>query len=701
MQIRIKLVFALLLISFIPLTLFGQSYEEMWKTVEKAKNDNMTTSALEELQKIYDKAIQEKNNPQEIKAICKKIIIESSINNYSPADIIKAFEKSTQTSNNSEIKPLLQAILAELYLKYTNNYYQPPNNRSKISQNTDFNDFTKWNKDRLYSHILELYDSALENKKELANIPIEKYDSIIFISEFGKNRIKTIYEFLIHEALMFYEYNTGQFFNFKITKSFNDYSKIFDSVDEFINWEPKTNNLNDKNYKIIKLYQKVLSFNKESNNIDALVYNNINRIYWANIIAEDEHKTQKYISALKQIIGDYSNNQYTSYALLLLAEQYKKDDEIDQALFYAEQLCEKWPNSFHTTSSKRMINTIKEPYLFVTTDKIINSKTRKIKIDYSAIKKIYIKLIKRDNDKYFFNENINIYEFKDFLKQKPDYSFDIELDSNFSYKVQTKFIQLPNIQKGYYWIIASYEKEIKYLSSCDVFLGSIIVSDLTVVSRIQKKKDKDIFIVLDSITKKPLEGVSFKIFDSYYDSKKRKNVIEVKYCGKTNKYGVATYPKQNKSLFLLCNYKDDNIYTKLPFDEISSIFNNDSNDEDEINGFYIALENLDCSENNKTIASDEDHFEDNIDDDDELENFEADLKNNNNADKNITIASDEEFPYDLNDKENEFSNYSLELKNMRVRQICYGIKIPKNQNVLPYFYNDIIPNLSDANKHRK
>ena len=698
MQIKTKLVFVLLLISLTPFTLFGQSYEEMWKTIENAEKDGITTSTLEELKKISDKAIQEKNNVQEIKVICKKIIIESSIHNYYPEDIIKAFEKSTQTSNNSEIKPLLQAILAKLYLKYSINYHQYPNNQSNISNNIDLNDFTKWNSRRLYSHISELYDSALENKEVLANIPIEKYDSIIFINEYNKNIRKTIYDFLIHEALMFYKYNSNQIIKFNNNNNFNADSKLFDSVDEFINWETKTTDLYNNNYKIIKLYQKLLSFNKESNNIDALVFNNINRIVWANKIAVGKQKTQRYISALKQIIEDYSNNYYSSYALLLLAEQYNRDDEEDQALVYAELLCERWPDSSYKNSAKSLINGIKKSYLSITTDKIINSKTREIKIAYSAIKNIYLKLIKRNNDKFFYEENIDINEFFDLLKQKPDYSFNIELDSKLSYKKQTKVVHLPNIKKGFYWIIASYNKKHTNLSSCDIYLGSIIVSDLTVISRNQDRKDKDIFIVLDSITKKPLDGVSFKIIDSYYDSKKRKDIRKTKYSGKTNKYGVATYPKQNKSLFLLCNYKDDNIYTKLAFDEYKIDFEKDFErdfEEDEIEDLKPDFENNDEADENKTIASDEE-----LDDEDKLEDFE----NNNSPDKTMTTTSDEDFPYDLKDKKNKFYNYPCQLKNMRVQPIDYGVKIPEKKNssnVLPYFYKDIIPDLSKAKKHSR
>ena len=104
MRIRFKLFFALLVISLLPLTLFADSYEEMWQKVKKAQQDGLPQTAIKELEPIYKKAIEEKNQVQALKSICKIITMEGSIQGNLPEERIIRFEKAVETADEKKIE---------------------------------------------------------------------------------------------------------------------------------------------------------------------------------------------------------------------------------------------------------------------------------------------------------------------------------------------------------------------------------------------------------------------------------------------------------------------------------------------------------------------------------------------------------------------------------------------------------------------
>ena len=318
MRIRFKLFFAILVISLLPLTLFAESYEEMWQKVKKAQQDGLPQTAIKELEPIYKKAIEEKNQVQALKSICKIITMEGSIQGNLPEERIIRFEKAVETADK-DIQPLLKVVLARWYFHYYDRNRYKFISRSTTSKNSDLKDFKTWDLPRLFAHIGKLYDSALENEKELVNVPLSKFDDFLTNNNYPKELRSNLYEFLLHDALKFYGHEDQSTIKPQIAFEIDANSKAFDSIDEFINWKPETLDSDSCNFKALKLYKKLLSLNKEKNNENALVFNNIERICWANRVAVGADKKDRYISALKKLSHEYPENEHSAYALYLIA----------------------------------------------------------------------------------------------------------------------------------------------------------------------------------------------------------------------------------------------------------------------------------------------------------------------------------------------------------------------------------------------
>ena len=522
----------------------------MWKKVEKAQKDGLPQTAIKELEPIYKKAIEEKNQVQALKSICKIITMEGTIQGNLPEERIIRFEKVVETADK-DIQPLLKVVLAKWYFHFYNRNRYKFFGRSTTSENSDLKDFKTWDLPRLFAHIGKLYDSALENEKDLANIPLSKFDGFLTGKDYPKDLRSNLYEFLLHDALKFYGHEDQSTIKPQIAFEIDANSKAFDSIDEFINWKPETLDSDSCNYKALKLYKKLLSLNKEKKNENALVYNNIERICWANKVAVGSDKTDRYISALKKLSHEYPNNEHSAYAVYLVAKQYQIDEDYVKAVDYAEKAYRKWPESIGGKRAYNLICDIKSPRITYTSEKIISSNTRKIKINFRNLNHAYFRLTRmRDeeipptdwNSPYWYPDRI--------LSTKPDYTFDTELDPESDYKTHSKFVDIPQTNKGFYWLIASENKEFTEKNNT-IFIDSIIISDLSAVSR----SNGQIFI-LDSISGKPLEGVDLTLYEKDF----RTNRIDST-SGETNKDGFAEFKTHDGQLVLHCSYNGDKMYT--------------------------------------------------------------------------------------------------------------------------------------------
>ena len=557
-----KLLLVVLFMAMIPFNLFGQSFEDMWKKVEEAEEKGLPQTAIKEIDPIYEKAIKENEPAQAIKAVCYKIIMEGIVQGNLPEEKIIRFEKAVEVSDK-QLQPMLKVLLAKWYYHYYERNRYRFYERSTTSQDADLKDFKTWDLPRLFAHIGKLYDSVLENEEELSKIPISKFDNFLEDGNYPIDLRSNLFEFFVHEALEFYcdddQTSIKPQFAFEIEAD----SPALGSIDEFINWKPETLDSDSSNYKALKLFQRLLALNKATNNENALIFNNIDRLRWAKEVAVGEEKTERYISALKQLTNEYPNNQYVAMAMFWVADYYESKYDYVKAVEYAEKAYEKWPDSIGGKSAYNLIESLKKPGISYSTEKILNSNTSKIKIGYKNLNHAYFRLVKRTEKDILENrstegDNYNNSDVENFVAATPAYSFDVALEPQSDYQFHYKEIDLPKVDKGFYWLIGSANSEFSKKNNA-IHISPIQISDLSIVTRNLIKKSNHQVFVLDSISGKPIENAEVKAYE--YDYSKRSLINRAS--GKTNKQGCLDIDYGTMHLMLFCKHKEDMMYTDV------------------------------------------------------------------------------------------------------------------------------------------
>src|SRR5690606_17964624 len=154
------------------------SYEILWKKVEKLEGEALTKSALEVVRTISEKAKKENNSAQIVKCLLYTskyaLILEEDAQLKVVADFKTEIAKSGFPTKN-----ILESYLANLYWQYFRQNRYQFYNRTHIASNIDSDDFRTWDLVTLFDKINLHFGASLKEAAQLQKIGLEVYSEIL------------------------------------------------------------------------------------------------------------------------------------------------------------------------------------------------------------------------------------------------------------------------------------------------------------------------------------------------------------------------------------------------------------------------------------------------------------------------------------------------------------------------------------------
>ena len=164
---------------------------------------DMTRTALEKVNVVYQKAKQRKLPDQMTRALLYRFSLEDRITTNDPAHSIHSIRAEISTSTDETHKAVLHSLLAKQYRQYYNNYRWNLYNR-KNTTGIAKEDITTWSNDDFISAISSHFLRSIKDARLLQQKPVAAYDAVIIK---GNNRPlrPTLYDLLAHEALDYFK----------------------------------------------------------------------------------------------------------------------------------------------------------------------------------------------------------------------------------------------------------------------------------------------------------------------------------------------------------------------------------------------------------------------------------------------------------------------------------------------------------------
>jgi uncharacterized protein YfaS (alpha-2-macroglobulin family) len=507
----------------------AQTYAEQWIEIEKLEKSRLPKSALKKVELIYQKAKDENNSSQLIKAIIHKKRYISTLNRNSDKSSIVYIEKEIKETTNRVTKLILKSILAEMYVKQAPISYDYSDKTSPIVQ--EFLDKAS----RLYLESLG---------EEAKYVKIEEYKSILTYEENTKGLRPTLYDLLAFRALKHFR-NSRSYLHKPIYNFYLKDKEAFASITSFINYQFQTPNRDSYKYKSLLIYQKLLQFHKSQKDLKALQHINFERINFVYRNFVGDKKEQYYIEALTSL----ESQHIYSEALYYLAKYYFHKGDYRKAIGYAKRGIK---NSDKYISEKCLFIKQHIELQFITFHmEKVNLPNENIlaKITYQNIDKLFVKVIKVREKEQKRLDSIEPDSLDNYILGLDTINeFNLSLPRVDDYKEHNTEISLGSYGLGHYIFLISKDREFtKFTKS------------FSAISKIAYFHKNSKLMIVDRESGKPLEGVEAKLYLSKYNRKTKESKIEFISKKISNKNGIVTLPKIEYEYQIHLKYGEDSL----------------------------------------------------------------------------------------------------------------------------------------------
>jgi len=531
---------AFLLGMFVHLNVQGQDkgklYKKEWKTVDSLNRKGLPKSALEVVEKIYEKAKANKDNDQILKAVVHrmKYINASEEKAFTRLlnDVDKEIAESIFPNQN-----MLHSMKAEMYWMYYNN------NRYKILRRTNTmgyksDDIETWTLDQLTDKVIKHYLASLENKDSLFKTDIKVYDEIIKFGFSAREVRPTLYDFLVQRAFQFYQTTEvtltrpADFFQLKE-------AEYFGSAKGFTTLKVKSSDSLSLHYQAIVILQEWLEFRLNDDKHLAQVDLDLKRLQFVYNNSVHPNKDVLYLDALKKLqqenidkeeyaevsyyIAQYYNGRASKYnAENKLTHQFKYDKKT--AIDICDKAVEKFPKSFGAQMCKSLKAKILAASLNFTVENLLGPNKRfPLLVNYRNISKVYTMVGKIDPkqldklyDKHYGDKLYN--QIKKSVKVVQNAAFDLKGTDD--YNNHTTELLTNQLPIGTYVVFLANNEKFDFKKNTTSYTV-ITVTGLAYIQRTVQDGSIE-YHVMDRNTGAPINGVKVKAWYEKYNYTLRK-----------------------------------------------------------------------------------------------------------------------------------------------------------------------------------
>ncbi|MEO6732277.1 MAG: alpha-2-macroglobulin family protein [Ferruginibacter sp.] len=559
-----------------------KDYSANWKKVEAFEKKGLTKSALQEVMIIYNMAVKDNNDPQQIKSSIYQIKYRQLVEEDSRENNIFFIDTLIAKAKNP-VKNILQSMQAEMFWQYMQNNRYKFYNRTKLIDEKS-KDISTWSLDKLHATISRLYKASLANDELLKQTKLEGYDPIIIKGENTRQLRPTLFDFLAHRALQYFMNDERGLIKPSYHFTINN-AAAFAPVNEFINASFTTKDTGSLQQKALLTLQEILKFHVKDSRADALLDADLIRLNFANQFAILEDKSALYENALKNMEARYAGNPAVAHAMYqraliyhLRGQQYapiinkENQYEIKRAKDVCEEVIKKYPGSEGAANCQNLIIQLLQPSLNLETEKVnVPGQPFRTLVKYKNVKAVYFRLIQtsaEDIKKLDRRNYDNLWKQMTALKSFKNWS--VAIPDLLDYQNHSIEVKVDALNSGTYFLLASIDPNFS-------LENNIIARQLTYVSNISYlHNNTNEYYVLHRDNGQPLANTFVQVWETKYNYTKNEN----------ESIKAESYTSDKNGLFKLRDIKEYRNFTMQFKTKDEELFL----DENNYNNYYNSYE---------------------------------------------------------------------------------------------------------------
>jgi hypothetical protein len=548
-KLRLRIIACLLLAPF--LSMAQMNYTAEWKKVDSLiDKKGLPQSALAQVNLIYNRAGQEKNEPQQLKALIYRIRLRE-INQEDAGTMAIADMEKEIPATQQPVRSILQNLLAEMYWNYLQQHRYQLYNRTK-TENFKKDSIASWDATDLHKKISELYLRSIKEEKLLQTTRLEAYEPLIIKGNMRSLR-PTLFDLLAHRALEYFKTDERDLNRPAYAFEIDDPAAFADAA-AFSRHPFTTTDSLSLHHKALLLLQRLISQHLADAKPDALIDVDIERLGFVKAYSVLENKNDLYSTALSHLTtrwGDEPAAAEAWYQQALehytRAGRYNPPQDTSGRYEYvaARDICEKVVARNDTNEGKvhcaGMLTDISRRSLELKTE-IVNLPGQPFRslVKWRNLSRLYFRIVRFE---HATRESLGPNGYQEAYWQKllqlpPLKTFSLTLPSTGDYQTHKTEIKTDALPPGAYALIVSDDSSSR-LAGQILTMTALYVSNIASISN-----DKDYF-VLNRENGQPLPGATVQVWQQTYDYKINRSVLNRAEAYRTDEHGhfLMTMPK--------------------------------------------------------------------------------------------------------------------------------------------------------------
>lgn len=282
------------------------TYETLWKSVEKLEDEGRTKDALAAVETILGKSSKEKNAVQSVKALLYKYRYRMTLEENSELSIVQDLKQEIAAREGTD-KAVLQSILAELYWQYFQQNTWKFSGRTETTEKQS-DDFRTWDLKTLFKAINQYYLASLQDAALLQRTGIDEIGPLLSEAKGSKKFRPTLYDLLAHRAIDYFNSDKSNLAEPENAFAISD-PQYFAPAAEFVKIRIPAQDTLSGIYQALRIYQQLLDFHLQQNkHLEELADADLLRMQFIrDHYADKSQQEDLYFKALQTMQKSYSS----------------------------------------------------------------------------------------------------------------------------------------------------------------------------------------------------------------------------------------------------------------------------------------------------------------------------------------------------------------------------------------------------------
>lgn len=331
----------------------AQTFDKLWKEVERAEKKSLPKTVIKLTDEIYQKGEKEKNSPQMFKAYLWKMKYREMLNPDSLYASLNGLEQWAKQAGQPMDRAILHSLIAQIYANYAAENQWQLRRRTEIVDQTPSADIREWTANMFVDKVQANVKEALADSVLLLKTSSRSYIPLVELGEASEYYHHDMYHLLASRSI-----------------------EALQQVEGLSNGAADANVGNPVKQNIITIYENMLSAYKASGLKEGYVLTALNYLEWRRGTDRNIRPLQvktglpeltedTYLKALNTLKSNYASEPICAEVYLAQARYAVEKDQPINAMQLCDEAIRLYPAYRRINVLKNLREDILAPYLNV------------------------------------------------------------------------------------------------------------------------------------------------------------------------------------------------------------------------------------------------------------------------------------------------------------------------------------------------